>query len=106
GLAKRATIKKADAEKTALQAVEGAAADKSLGDSELEVVNDYLVYEIDVKVKGKPGLWEGTVDAGSGKVLATEHENGGEERCRRGNAISNWSRGGRRSAGRPRCESA
>ena len=41
-------------------------------DSELEVVEDYLVYEIDVKVKGKPGTWEVTIDAGSGKVLATE----------------------------------
>lgn len=79
GLRKMAKIEKADAQKTALEAVEGAAGDKSLGDSELEVEENYLVYEVDVKVKGKKGMWEVIVDAGTGKVLAREHETGGEE---------------------------
>jgi uncharacterized membrane protein YkoI len=76
GLARMAKISKDRAERIALGAVEGRDADKSLGDSELEVERDYLVYEIDVKVKGKPGMWEVIVDAGNGKVLATEHETG------------------------------
>src|SRR5205823_7439091 len=76
GLARMAKVDKATAEKTALAAVQGADADKSVGDSELEVEHDYLVYEIDVKVKNMPGVTEVIVDAGNGKVLATEHEGG------------------------------
>jgi uncharacterized membrane protein YkoI len=79
GLARLAKFKKADAEKVALNAVVGAAEEKSVGDSELEVTENYLVYEIDVQVKGKPGKWEVIVDAGNGKVLATEHETDGGE---------------------------
>jgi uncharacterized membrane protein YkoI len=79
GLARLAKVSKADAEAAALAAVEGEAADKTLGDSELEIEHDYLIYEIDVKVKGKPGAWEVIVDAGSGKVLASKHEEEGED---------------------------
>jgi len=77
GLARLAKVSKGDAEQSALAAVAGDAADKSVGDSELEVEHGYLIYEIDVKVKGKPGAWEVIVDAGNGKVLATEHEGEG-----------------------------
>jgi uncharacterized membrane protein YkoI len=73
-LAKQAKISRAEAEKTALAAIEGNAADKTVGESELEVENDSLVYQIDVKVSGQVGLWEVVVDAGDGKVLAREHE--------------------------------
>jgi uncharacterized membrane protein YkoI len=73
-LAKQARISPADAEKAALAAIEGNAADKTVGENELEVENDSLVYQVDVKVSGQPGLWEVVVDAGNGKVLAREHE--------------------------------
>jgi uncharacterized membrane protein YkoI len=76
GLARMARVDKAAAEKAALAAVQGADADKSIGDSELEVEHDFLIYEIDVKVKNQPGVTEVIVDAGTGKVLATEHESG------------------------------
>jgi uncharacterized membrane protein YkoI len=72
-LAKQAKISRADAEKTALAAIEGNAADKSVGENELEVENDSLVYQVDVRVSGQPGMWEVVVDAGDGKVLAREH---------------------------------
>jgi uncharacterized membrane protein YkoI len=73
-LAKQAKISRAEAEKTALAAIEGNAADKTLGEDELEVQSDSLVYQIDVTVSGQPGMWELVVDAGDGKVLAREHE--------------------------------
>jgi uncharacterized membrane protein YkoI len=73
-LAKQAKISRADAEKTALAAIEGNAADKTAGENELEVENDSLVYQVDVHVSGQPGMWEVVVDAGDGKVLAREHE--------------------------------
>jgi uncharacterized membrane protein YkoI len=73
-LMKQAKISRAEAEKTALAAIEGNAADKSVGENELEVENDSLVYQIDVTVSGQPGMWELVVDAGDGKVLAREHE--------------------------------
>src|SRR5262249_55290241 len=67
GLARMAKVDKATAEKAALAAVQGADADKSIGESELEVEHDYLIYEIDVKVKNQPGVTEVIVDAGTGK---------------------------------------
>jgi uncharacterized membrane protein YkoI len=73
-LMKQAKISRADAEKTALAAIAGNAADKTAGENELEVENDSLVYQIDVKVSGQAGIWEVVVDAGDGKVLAREHE--------------------------------
>jgi uncharacterized membrane protein YkoI len=73
-LAKQAKISRTEAEKIALAAIEGNAADKTVGEDELEVENDSLVYQIDVKVSGQAGLWEVVVDAGDGKVLAREHE--------------------------------
>jgi uncharacterized membrane protein YkoI len=79
GLARLAKVSKADAQTAALAAVEGEAADKTLGDSELEIEHGYLIYEIDVKVKGKPGAWEVIVDPGNGKVLASKHEAEGED---------------------------
>lgn len=58
-LTKLAKISRAAAEETALAAIEGNAADKALGENELEVENDSLVYQIDVTVSGQPGMWEG-----------------------------------------------
>jgi uncharacterized membrane protein YkoI len=49
----------------------------------LEVENGCLVYSYDVKVPGKSGFEEVIVDAGSGKVLKTEHENSTGETARK-----------------------
>jgi uncharacterized membrane protein YkoI len=68
----RIPIDQADA--IALEAVEGAAADKTVVEHELEVEGGVLVYSIEVKVKGKKGVDELLIDAGDGKILKTEHE--------------------------------
>jgi len=78
-LKKMAKIRESDAKKKALAAVEGKAGDKKAGEAELEVENGYLIYAVDVKVKGKDGVEEILVDAGDGKVLAHEHESGAAE---------------------------
>src|SRR5262245_3710066 len=62
------------ADSIALEAVEGAAADKSVKEHELEVEGGVLVYSIEVQVKGKKGIDEILVDAGDGKILKREHE--------------------------------
>jgi uncharacterized membrane protein YkoI len=73
-LAKMARVSMADAEKTALSAVEAKDADKSVSSREIEVEHGFLVYSFDVKVAGQKGIEEVIVDAGDGKVLAREHE--------------------------------
>jgi uncharacterized membrane protein YkoI len=61
-----------DAKKTALGAVNASGAAITKGG--LEVEDGCLVYSYDVKIPGKNGIEEVIVDAGSGKVLKTEHE--------------------------------
>ncbi|MBZ5640840.1 MAG: PepSY domain-containing protein [Acidobacteriia bacterium] len=73
-LAKMAKVSMADAEKTALAAIEAKDADKKVTNRELEVEHGYLIYSFDIKVTGKKGIEEVNVDAGDGKVLAREHE--------------------------------
>jgi len=73
-LAKMAKISKADAERIALKALEAKAEDKKFTDSELEVEDGYLVYSIEMTVKGRKGIDEILVDAGNGKILSREHE--------------------------------
>jgi uncharacterized membrane protein YkoI len=72
-------ISQAEAKKTALAAVEGKDKDKKAGEVELEVENGYLIYSVDVKVKKRRGVEEILVDAGTGKVLAHEHESAQSE---------------------------
>jgi len=69
-----AKITMEQADSIALEAVEGAAADKTIAEHELEVEGGVLVYSVEVKVKGKSGVDEILIDAGDGKVLKTEHE--------------------------------
>jgi uncharacterized membrane protein YkoI len=78
-LAKMAKVSMADAENTALAAVEAKDADKKVKGRELEVEHGYLIYSFDIKVTGKKGIEEVNVDAGTGKVLAREHESPGTE---------------------------
>ena len=61
-----------EAKKTALSAVNAPGATINKGG--LEVEDGCLVYSYDVKVPGKSGVEEVVIDAGSGKILKTEHE--------------------------------
>lgn len=61
-----------DAKKSALGAVN--ASGSAITKGGLEVEDGCLVYSYDVKIPGKNGIEEVIVDAGSGKVLKTEHE--------------------------------
>lgn len=74
GLAKLAKVSKAYAGRTALAAAGADAAHEGVGDGELAVENGYLVWDLVVRVKGKPGVFKVLVDAGNGKVLAKAHE--------------------------------
>ena len=78
-LQKMAKVSKEDAEKSALGAVKAKDADKKITEGGLEVENGYLIYSFDVKVKGKKGIQEIIVDAGSGKVLNQAHESDAAE---------------------------
>ena len=78
-LQKLAKVTKEDAQKTALAAVKAKDADKKITEGGLEVENGYLIYSFDVKVKGKKGIQEIIVDAGSGKVLRQAHESDAAE---------------------------
>jgi uncharacterized membrane protein YkoI len=73
-LTKMAKVSMADAEKTALAAVEAKDADKRVKERELEVERGYLIYSFNVAVTGRKGIEEIIVDAGTGKVLAHERE--------------------------------
>lgn len=78
-LAKLAKVGKEDAQKTALAAVKAKDGNKSVTEGGLEVENGYLIYSFDIKVKGKKGIQEIVVDAGTGKVLGQEHESDAAE---------------------------
>jgi uncharacterized membrane protein YkoI len=66
-----AKVSDADARKAAMSSV-GAGSTISKGG--LEVEDGCLIYDFDVKVAGKTGIEEVTIDAGTGKVLKSAHE--------------------------------
>jgi hypothetical protein len=59
-----------------------------VGASELEVERGCLVWSFDLSVPGIPGIQEVQVDAGSGKVLSSEHEDAKQEAAERKSAGS------------------
>lgn len=71
-LAALAKVTKADAENTALKAVNVVAA--SVSSSELESESGCLIYTFDIKLPGKTSIIEVAVDAGTGKLLSKVSE--------------------------------
>jgi Peptidase propeptide and YPEB domain len=67
-----AKVSRADAESTALKAVNVSAA--SVASGELEAEGGCLIYSFDIQIPGKKSIIEVAVDAGTGKVLAQKHE--------------------------------
>jgi Peptidase propeptide and YPEB domain len=67
-----ATVTQADAESTALKAVNVSSA--SVASGELEAEGGCLIYSFDIQIPGKKSIVEVAVDAGTGKVLAQKHE--------------------------------
>ena len=67
-----ARVTQADAESTALKAVNVAAA--SVSSSELESERGCLIYTFDIKLPGKTSIVEVAVDAGTGKLLSKVSE--------------------------------
>jgi uncharacterized membrane protein YkoI len=72
-----AKTSEADARKAALQKINAAGATISSGG--LEIEDGCLLYTYDVKVPGRGGVEEVIIDAGTGKVLAVEHESAVKE---------------------------
>jgi uncharacterized membrane protein YkoI len=72
-----AKMSEGDARKTALRTINAAGATISRGG--LEVEDSCLVYTYDIKVPGRGGVEEVIIDAGTGKVLAVEHESAARE---------------------------
>ena len=73
-LAKMARVSMADAEKTALAALDAKDADKQVKSRELETERGCLIYSFEISLAGKKGIEEINIDAGDGRVLAHEHE--------------------------------
>lgn len=73
-LAKMAKIGRSRAEMIALRNVGDKDSVKAIVECELEVEDGYLVYSVEVKLQGQEGVEEILIDAGTGKVLAREHE--------------------------------
>ncbi len=69
GLAK---VSRADAESTALKAVN--VSNASVASGELEAEGKCLIYSFDIKIPGKKSIIEITIDAGTGKVLSKKRE--------------------------------
>ena len=67
-----AKVSKAEAESTALKAVNVSAA--SVASSELESEGGCLIYTFDIKLPGKTSIVEVAVDAGTGKILSKASE--------------------------------
>lgn len=74
-----ATVKEADAEKTALAGFSSFAGAATVANKELEVEHGCLVYSFDVQIAGHKGFEEVHVDAGTGKVLSRKHETSKQE---------------------------
>jgi peptidase YpeB-like protein len=67
-----AKVTQADAETTALKAVNVSSA--SIASGELEAEGGCLIYSFDIQIPGKKSIVEVTVDAGTGRVLARKNE--------------------------------
>jgi len=67
-----AKVTQADAQSTALKAVNISSA--TVGSGELEAEGGCLIYSFDIQIPGKKSIIEVAVDAGTGKVLAKKHE--------------------------------
>jgi Peptidase propeptide and YPEB domain len=67
-----AKVTQADAESTALKAVNVSSA--SVASGELEAEGGCLIYSFDIQIPGKKSIVEVAIDAGTGKVLAQTHE--------------------------------
>jgi uncharacterized membrane protein YkoI len=80
GLAAKAKVSCADAQKTALARVPKA----KVKSAELEEEHGKLVYSFDLKQPGKPGIEEVQVDAVSGKIVSVEHESAKDEAAEKG----------------------
>ena len=74
-LVKQATVSEADAAKTAAARVKHGRIEAV----ELETEGGKLIYSYELKVAGKSGVEEVNVDAKTGKVVSTEHENAKSE---------------------------
>jgi uncharacterized membrane protein YkoI len=72
-----AKVNEGDARKTALEKINAAGATISSGG--LEIEDGCLLYTYDVKVPGRAGVEEVIIDAGTGTVLAVEHESAAKE---------------------------
>ena len=77
-LAKHAKLDQAQAEKLALATLP-AGAEATVDEAELEVERRCLVWSFDLSVKGESFVREVQIDAGDGKVLATEREGRSKE---------------------------
>ena len=71
-LSSLAKVGRADAERTALKAVNNGSTSALSG--ELEAESGCLVYSFDIKIPGKKSIVEVIVDAGTGKVLSKKLE--------------------------------
>lgn len=67
-----AKVTQADAQSTALKAVNASSA--TVSSAELEAEGGCLIYSFDIQMPGKQSITEIAVDAGTGKVLAEKHE--------------------------------
>ena len=79
-LAAMAKVSMADARKAALASLKGASK-AAVKTAELEVENGCLVFSFDIAIKGKPGVQEIQVDAGTGKVISSKHESAAAEKA-------------------------
>lgn len=70
GLLKQAKVQPAEAQKAALARVPNGTITKA----EIEQEKKKLIYSYDITVPGKSGITEVHVDATTGKVVSTEHE--------------------------------
>ena len=77
-----AKVTQADAESTALKAVNVSSA--SVASGELEAEGGCLIYSFDIQIPGKKSIVEVAVDAGTGKVLALKRESPKNAGCRKG----------------------
>lgn len=71
-LKRMAKLTAQEAAVAALAAVPGNANEKKVKETELEVENGFLIYSVDILVKGLKGEYEVIVDPSTGKVLAQE----------------------------------
>lgn len=79
-LAAKAKVSEPNARAAALAALNVGPEKAVVQESELEVEDGCVVYSYDIRVAGEKGVREVLIDAGSGKVLKTEHESEDREK--------------------------